>query len=99
MIKIVQRETLGHFAFRVLEIAQAEAMEMIDTHLEPIIADAESTGETLVVISDDNRDLLLKKAPVEITVMAPGGQVMAADTVTRGEKARFATSDWPPGSV
>ena len=98
LIKMVQGAGAAHFAFRVLETAQAQAMELTDTYLEPAIATAESTGGKLVVLSDDNRDALLAvKPPVEISVVAPGGRVVATETVARGEKASFAGADWPPG--
>ncbi len=97
LIKVVQHIGSGHFAFRVLEMAQAEAMEMTDPQLQPALADAESTGDKLTVISDDNRSMPAVKPPVKVEVVAPGGQVVATQSVTRGDRASFNTADWPPG--
>ncbi len=98
LIKMVQQTSNGHFSFRVLETAQAEAIELTDAHLEPEIDTAESTDGKLVVLSDDNRDSLQAvKPPVEISVTAPGGREVAAATVTRGEHTTFATGTWPLG--
>jgi len=97
MLKMAQQINSGHFAFRVLETAQAQVMELTDMQLSPSIA-RESTDDKLVLHTDTERDpLLAVKAPVQVSVLAPGGRVVAEKTVTRGETVNFASADWPPG--
>lgn len=98
LIKVVQRSESGRIALRVLEMAQAEAMEMITTRLAPSIQSTEQKAGKLVVITDDRRsNLLPTRPPVEVRVVAPGGKVVASQTVPRGERATIDTARIPLG--
>ena len=95
LVKVVQSSNSGRFAFRVLEVAQAEGLEMTGSGLSPAIT---AEDDTLVVTSDNRQcDLLPVTPPVTVTVTASGGRVVAEQTVRRYERAAFSTAAWPSG--
>jgi len=96
LIKVLQRSP-GYFAFRMLERPQAEALELTNTRLSPILAPTEEAGQLTVVTDDSRSNLLPNKPQVEVVVSAPGGRTMASKTASRGEKVTFDTAEWPVG--
>lgn len=98
LVKVVQRSA-GGFTLRVLEMARAQMMEVIDPRLAPsIVPSGIGQPETLTVASDDSRsNLLLEKPPVEIAVVAADGTTVATKTVPRGDRATFDTAPWAEG--
>ncbi len=95
LLKVLQRTVPGSLTVRVLEYAQAQAAEMVNTRLNPTLTVTDGAIE--VTTDDRRRDFLPEHPPVAVDVLAAGGKPITNAVVPRGEKARFATADWPDG--
>ena len=91
LLKIENGKYGWGFACRILDAAADSPLPQ--TGFEPSLQGAPNAAE-LVVQTDGIRD---PRNAVDVAVVRPGGEIVAARTVPRGETASFATADWPDG--
>ncbi|MHB9025618.1 MAG: NPCBM/NEW2 domain-containing protein [Armatimonadota bacterium] len=99
LVKTAQAIDNWGFCFRVLEMAEGQAIEMTSSKLSPSIISGEGAApDKLIILTDGSRSNLLPiKPPVTVEVLAAGSKPVARATAARGERVAFPSTVWADG--
>jgi predicted esterase len=93
LVKVDQGAGDWGFYLRVLKPGEARLLDQ--QRLSPSLS-PEADANTFVIATDTTA-AAVARPPVRVEVLAPGGRIVAADRVLRGEPVRFPASGWAEG--